>query len=134
MLVAAAVVFVAGAIAGRMSRTTQTGTPAAARFVLLLYDGDGAAAGSDESARVDEHRRWARALAEGGRSVSGEKLGPSARQLGPPGTTSPLPDSVALGGFFIISAENTDDAVAVARTSPLLRHGGRIVVRPIDPT
>jgi hypothetical protein len=133
-LVAAAIVFVAGAVAGRMSVTPQTATPAAARFVLLLYDGDGAGGGADEATRIDEHRRWARELAERGRSVSGEKLGPSARQLGPSGVTPALRDSVALGGFFIISAKNTDDAVAVARTSPLLRHGGRIVVRPIDPT
>lgn len=133
-LAAAAIVFVAGAVAGRMSRTPQPATPTAARFVLLLYDGDDAGGAAAEAARIDEHRRWARALAEGGRSVSGEKLGPAARELGPAGLTPALRDSVALGGFFIISADNTDDAVAVARTSPLLRHGGRIVVRPIDPT
>jgi hypothetical protein len=136
VLVAAAIVFVAGAIAGRTWRSPQMPPPSAPRFVLLLYDGASAAGGAHESARVEEYRRWARALAESGRSVSGEKLGDAGRQLDPglAGALSPSADGSALRGFFIISAASTDDAVAVARTSPHLRHGGRIVVRPIDPT
>jgi hypothetical protein len=135
-LVAAAAVFAAGALAGRASRpaadATATTTP---RFVLLLYDGDRATSDADEAARVEEHRSWARALAARGRSVTGEKLAPSLGQLGPAGAPEvALADSSALGGFFIISATDANDAIAVARTSPLLRHGGRVVVRPVDPT
>jgi hypothetical protein len=34
-------------------------------------------------------------------------------------------------GFFIISAGSFEDALAVARGCPHLRHGGAILVRPI---
>jgi hypothetical protein len=136
VLVAAAIVFLVGAITGRMWPSPQTPPPSTPRFVLLLYDGAIAPGHAHEAARVEEYRRWVRALAESGRSVSGEKLGPSAQQLDPglAGAPTPSADGSALRGFFIISAASPDDAVAVARTSPHLRHGGRIVVRPIDPT
>jgi hypothetical protein len=34
-------------------------------------------------------------------------------------------------GFFVISASDFQDALSVARSCPHLRHGGRILVRPI---
>jgi hypothetical protein len=35
-------------------------------------------------------------------------------------------------GFFVVSAASLEEAAAVARSSPHVRDGGRIVVRPID--
>jgi hypothetical protein len=37
-------------------------------------------------------------------------------------------------GFFVIDASSDQEALAIARTCPILRHGGWIEVRRIHPT
>ena len=37
----------------------------------------------------------------------------------------------AVGGFFIVHATTMDEAVAIARTSPMFNFGGRLEVRQI---
>jgi len=41
---------------------------------------------------------------------------------------------VGISGYFVIDAASWEDAVAVARTCPHLRYGGRIILRPVAPT
>lgn len=111
------------------------------RYVLLLYEGDDFRPTADEDALVAEYRGWAVDLDSTGALVSGEKLDETGTLLEAPGG-----DGVALsggdhgsplgrlGGYFVISAANRAEAVAIAGTCPHLQHGGRIVVRPIIPT
>lgn len=108
------------------------------RYVLLLYEGDDFRPTADEDALVAEYRGWAVDLDSTGALVSGEKLDETGTLLEAPGG-----DGVALpggdhgsplgrlGGYFVISAANRAEAVAIAGTCPHLQHGGRIVVRPI---
>ena len=98
------------------------------RFILFLY-GETAADPRTEADRVAEYRDWARALAQTGSLVSGEKLADRSDFLGKGATPAPAP-----GGFFIVSARDESDAVAIARSHPHLKHGGSILVRPIEPT
>ncbi len=127
---AAIVVFATGLTVGRaMPRPAAPAPgPDAPRFLLLLHGGP-AGLGAEEEARVAaEYGAWAVGLREDGRFVSGERLGdgvavvPAGREV----------DGVR--GFFLISASSFDEAVQVARSCPHARRGGRIVVRPIDPT
>ena len=49
------------------------------------------------------------------------------------GTSKSQPLAEEVSGFFVIEAKDLDAAIAVARTCPHLRHGGRITVRAIAP-
>jgi hypothetical protein len=43
-------------------------------------------------------------------------------------------DTGDVRGFFVISAATLEEATAVARSCPHTARGGRVIVRPIDPT
>jgi len=97
------------------------------RFMLLLW---GAAPVSDDNARAREYGAWASATRQSGREISGERLSDEAVLIERDRPALPVPSEVQ--GFFIVSAASLEDAAAVARSSPHVRDGGRIVVRPID--
>ncbi len=101
------------------------------QYTLLLYEGPGFnAAGTSEPALVREYTAWAGELAGRGRLVGGEKLGAEAWSLGAgAGAAAAGPT-----GYFVIAARDPDEALAIARTCPHLRHGGTVSVRPIEPT
>lgn len=113
--------------------TGATPTAALPRFVLLLYDAPDEPTLSAEQmeGRVSEYRAWAQSVRAGGRSIAGEKLEPEAARLGPGGPGTP---EWPLGGYFVVSAKNLDAAIALARSCPHLRHGGRVEVRAIART
>ena len=126
-LAAAAALFTAGVAAGRLS--TPGGTPPTVqpRFLLLLLAGP---ATGLENARVAEYRAWAIAQREAGRQITGERLASGGVLVDRAGTDAPVHDD--LQGFFIVSGAGLDDVANVARTSPHVRAGGRVIVRPID--
>jgi hypothetical protein len=97
------------------------------RFMLLLW---GAAPAADDNARAREYGAWASAERKVGRQISGDRLSEVALLVERDRPPSPVPSEVQ--GFFIVSAATLEEAAAVARSSPHVRDGGRIVVRPID--
>jgi hypothetical protein len=107
--------------------------PEMTRYVLFLYDApdETAIAAAEMAARVTEYRDWAIGLRKAGSDITGEKLAPESLDLGaagaPPG---PLP----LGGYFVFSAKDPAAALAIARSCPHVRHGGRAALRPIEET
>jgi hypothetical protein len=123
----------AGFAVGRASTPRPGEEPAQTRFALFLLRGAEALPENpvEEAGRVAEYRSWARGLAGAGRFVSGEKLEDRAEQIGAPAGAVASASEEEVRGFFIISAESFDDALAIARQCPHLRHGGRILVRPI---
>jgi hypothetical protein len=67
--------------------------------------------------------------------VAGEKLGDSARELTAAATVErAATDPESLAGFFIVSAASAAEADSIARSCPHVRHGGKVDVRPIEPT
>jgi hypothetical protein len=38
-----------------------------------------------------------------------------------------------VAGYFVFEAKNLEDAVAIARSCPHVKHGGRITVRAVAP-
>jgi hypothetical protein len=135
---AAVVAFVCGVALGRAGLEGRGGRGAAPgrSFALLLLPGAGMEGGAAaESARVEEYRAWARGLAAKGQLVDGEKLKAQVKVLAPP--SLPVPDGRADGGmlgFFLVRAATAEEAEAIARGCPHLRHGGTISLREIDPT
>ncbi len=88
-------------------------------FLLLLHETPASA----DRGSVEEYSRWARNTAA---MRGGEKLTDTVSVLGPGRSDG------SLAGFFKITAKTREEAEAIARTCPHLRHGGWIEVREID--
>lgn len=136
---AALAIFLVGASIGRWSaRPAPSGEPPPVGFALFLLGG--AQPADDETARVEEYRSWAIDLATHGELARGEKLAPSAWRLfleGDAVSVRSAPISTtggSLSGFFLLTTDDLDEALAVARSCPHLRHGGEVLLRPIEPT
>jgi hypothetical protein len=99
------------------------------RYVLLLYTDTGSYDPALEPKRVEEYRAWAGGLHRAGALVDGEKLSDTRLLLGP---AEPAIQPVA--GYFILQAGSLDEAANMARGCPHLKYGGRIELRPVDPT
>jgi hypothetical protein len=109
------------------------------RYLFLLW-GDEAAelARSDAQRRaiVVAHVEFLRGLADAGRSVTGEPLGPSREAIIVSGRRSSATDGPFLetkeqiGGFYVVDCVDRDDAIAVARAIPA-RPGLQVEIRAI---
>jgi hypothetical protein len=124
------VLFVAGVLVGK-GPAARGVPPDMPRFVLFLYAASDSrpVAESDEAARVQEYARWARLQRAMGSVEAGQRLEDTAVTLG----SAEASLGVGPAGYFIVRASSLEQAVGVARSCPHLRHGGVIVVRPIDP-
>jgi hypothetical protein len=125
--------FAAGMGLGRWSLTK---APESQRYALLLYDPAGFDRSIPEENLVEEYREWAISL--GDRLSMGEKLSIDERLLREDDSEN-RPNSVEgaagpLGGLFIVRAGTWEEAMAIARSCPHLKHGGVVAVREIVPT
>ena len=138
---AGVLLFAAGVAFGRRSMVSAADTRPS--FALLLYEGADFHGDRPESALIVEYRAWAESLRARGVLVRGEALDtatqlmrqtPQGVQVQSDGGGRGVSDQGVLTGFFIIHAADEAEAVAVARTCPHLRHGGRIALRRVIPT
>jgi hypothetical protein len=126
VLAAAAAILIAVVLWAVPPRAVTPRVASGPRFMLLLYAGGDAAPGSSASRR-DEYSQWARDVASSGVPITGEELSDDVRELG-----AAAPSALALPrGFFIVDAPDLASAERIASTCPHLRHGGRIVIKPI---
>ena len=97
------------------------------RYLFLLWGDEAAelALSADERrAIVAAHGAFLRGLLNAGRSATGEPLGPSGEALvyrprRPSATDGPfLETKEQLGGFYIVTCTDRDDALEVARAIP----------------
>jgi hypothetical protein len=102
--------------------------PVGHEYLLELYGGPEFRVPSQVEARAAEYGDWARAHHNGrARVLGGSELAPAIAILG---SSEPEPGPRLLG-FFRIAASNEADAVALAKTTPHLRYGGSVAIRPI---
>jgi hypothetical protein len=101
-------------------------------YMLLLHEpaGFGEGAEAEHAAIVERYARWAAELGE--RCTGGEELAPEGLELRP-GSDAPgaLPDGARVGGYFLLSVRDREEALALARTCPHLEQGGWIELRRI---
>ena len=109
-------------------------------FILLLHDSGAEgtpAAADDYAAMIQEYMAWTDKIRNSGHHKQGEKLtddaGKVLRGAGPVTVTDgPFAESKEIvGGFYIISAKDYDEACKVAQGSPHLKFSGSIEVRQI---
>ncbi|MBT8487922.1 MAG: hypothetical protein HKO77_07770 [Gemmatimonadetes bacterium] len=129
----AAAAFVGGLLVGRWE-PTDTAVPAAhSRFILLLHEGDTFRPGAPEAELVAEYAAWARQQNASGIVLSGDRLSDESYLVRSSATSGPddRPTASTITGYFVVSAPNEAEAQALARSTPHVRYGGSVVVRPI---
>jgi hypothetical protein len=110
----------------------ETPKPAAAeapRFLLLIRGDD--APESEREQVVGAYRTWATRLHDEGRLLEADELAPEATVLTAAGAgTAPRRAGAApsAGGYFLITARDLEEAVAVAGGCPALVRGGSVEV------
>lgn len=134
------VAFMAGVTVGKKDQAATEPT-ADKQFMLLLFSNHTAespaldsAMGEEElAAIIDEYRQWGVRLRDEGRLVGAEKLKDDVFILaaGQPQRTT-LPEGRVLGGYFLIRANDIEQAREIALTHPHLKYGGEIEIRPLD--
>ena len=115
---AVAAALIAGFFAGRF-QPSRAAAPSR-EFVLLLHETPQSA----NKGSAEEYVSWARST--GVIRPGGAKLTSETTVLGPGHTDG------SLAGFFRITAKSREDAEAVAKTCPHLRHGGWIELREVE--
>lgn len=136
---AAAVLLMAGGFLAGARSAAAPAAPDGPRFVLLLFEDEGFTTGAPTADLVAEYGRWAANARSSGVTIDGEKLGEDGWVLDSEATQPDRrePDHPGLGrmtGYFVLSATDEAEALAIARTCPHLRYGGRVVLRGIVPT
>jgi hypothetical protein len=111
-----------------------------AKFLFLLRDDPApflAFSPAEMEAAIGEYRAWAQGLAD--RLLGSDKLTDEPGRIvvsdgksiqvkdGPYAETKEL-----IGGYFLVQARDYDEAVALARTCPQVKHIGSIEVRQIQ--
>lgn len=129
---AAVVLLAAGWAAGRWVGPGGAGEREA-RYMLLLWEGPGFAAGVDPSTFAPEYAGWARGVASSGIAVTGEELALERAWVGPGGASERPPGTAGLrlGGYFLVDVADEAAARRLARAHPHLGHGGWIEVAPL---
>ncbi len=112
------------------------------RYMLLIYEDEKAMAGKapeEMEAMMGTWFRYTEDLRSSGRMIAGDALQPTTaattvRVAANGALTSDGPFAETkeqLGGFYMINADNLDEAVEWAAKMPNLPEGGSVEVRPI---
>ena len=122
--------------AGWLLRNGLPGNDARPAFLVLIRGGTFAERSPEEQAHiVAAFRDWAEELDQAQRLLAGERLTQDGQVLVREGNAvieHPLvrtPDRV--GGYFVITARDYDEALTLAKACPQLDYGGMVEVRQI---
>lgn len=127
MALAAALVL---AFMGGRATRGQGGEATGSQYLLLLYEGAGYRDDRPMQETVAEYARWADSLRGRRLLTRAHKLDEQQLALlGAQPAREEAPTQSEPTGLFIVRAESAAEAAAIARTSPHLKYGGRIVLR-----
>lgn len=129
---AAIVLFISGFALSRIM--AQAEAPHGPRWLLLLYEDSTFAPRAPIPELVREYSAWADSLRRHGELVAGEKLGGKSTVVSELYEDRPnIPGDLGdVAGLFIVAASDEERAMAIVRSCPHLRHGGSVVLRPIE--
>jgi hypothetical protein len=105
------------------------------KFALLFRGGRGAESAEVMQSHMQKWIDWVERLRKEGKYVGGEPLHPGGKKVaGPKKTVTDGPFTEAkdiIGGFFILNANNYDEAVEIAKDCPDYNFGGTVEVRQV---
>ena len=105
------------------------------KFMLIFQNGAHAERSPEEiQATMGKWMAWIGKLSEAGKYVAGEPLLPGGKVLTAVDTVTDGPyaeGKEVIGGYFIVHAENYDDAVAMCSDYPDFGYGGKVHVRQV---
>jgi hypothetical protein len=107
------------------------------KFMLIFHSDTTAPKGSPEEmqGQMGKWMAWIEKLNKEGRYVSGEPLLPGGKLVSGKNKTitdGPYTEGKELvGGYFVINAENIDEAAKIATDCPDLDYGAKVQVRPV---
>jgi hypothetical protein len=109
-----------------------------ATYMLLIRGGQARPDATPEELQrmMQQYLDWSAALRREGRLVGAEQLADGGRTLrvrdGKTVVEGPYPETKeAIGGYYLVSAENEADAIEMAKGCPTLGHGGLVDLRPV---
>ena len=114
-------------------------TPNSTSNYMLLFRGpqwDRGLSPEELQKTFDRVTAWFKTLQAQGRVKSGQPLGPESRIISGKGARTvadgPFAESKeAIGGFLQIEADSLDEAVAIAKSAPMVDYGVTIEVRAV---
>ncbi|HWD40727.1 MAG TPA: YciI family protein [Fimbriimonas sp.] len=107
-----------------------------AKFMLLLSGGNFETF-SDEQKQTayGKYMAWAQLLSQRNQMIDGSELLRPGKRIASGGVISDGPfaeSKEAIGGFFLIQANNLDDAAQISLGCPSLEFGGSVEVRQLN--
>ena len=107
------------------------------KFMFIFHGGLPMDSSAEQmEANMGKWMGWIEKLSADNRYVSGEPLLPGGKLVtgtnGKSVTDGPYTEGKEIvGGYFIVNAENYDDALALTKGYPDYEHGGKIQVRQV---
>ena len=107
------------------------------KFMFIFHGGVSMDASPEQmQANMGKWMAWIEQLSKDNRYVSGEPLLPGGKLVtgtnGKSVTDGPYTEGKeVVGGYFILNAENYDDALSLTKGYPDYEHGGKIQVRQV---
>lgn len=109
------------------------------QFMLLIRGGDEATRdyGPEQYQQLlQRYFDWADQLRSAGQYIAAEQLGPDGRLVHGPASVVDGPwteTKETIGGYYLITARDLNEASEIARHCPVLTHGGMVEVREVIP-
>ena len=98
-------------------------------YMLLLHEDERFAAG-DPAEMFNEYKEWMTVTHQLGVKISGQELKNETIIVDKNGVSPLETQKRRTTGYFILEAENLQEAVQVARQNPHVRYGGSIEIKP----
>jgi hypothetical protein len=107
------------------------------RYLLTFFGGNPAlrhavldqAAATVREAHLAAWRTWTTGLAQAGKFEDGYPLTTEGKRVGAGGIEAHDFTNESAGGFMVLKAASLDEAAEIARSSPIVKNGGHILVR-----
>ena len=106
------------------------------KFILLIIDEDNDTwsqlSPAEQQAGIEKYSAWSQKLKSEGRLVDAEGLDPKIVSLAPGGVVidGPFVETKELvGGYYIFTATDWDEAIAITKECPTFDHGGKVQLR-----
>ena len=98
--------------------------------MALRYSNLGKAEKEAQEKHAAAWGEWIAGLVKANKVEAGYPLGSEGKRVSPEGIENyHFPDSTE-GGFLIIKTETIDEAAEIAKSSPIIKNGGFVLVRP----